>query len=181
MLLANKITVIRILAIPIFVVCLMYYSPQKDYFRYLALLVFMLAVLTDAIDGFVARKKNQRSELGAYLDPIADKLLLTIAFISLSIMENLPPRLTLPGWATLLVISRDGIIVLGSVLIYLIKGKFKVSPSFIGKCTTFFQMITIVSILSGFIYWKFLLYLAVVFTILSGADYIRRCNILFNK
>ncbi len=181
MLLANRITVIRILAIPFFIICLMYYVPQKDYLRYLALLIFVFAVLTDGIDGLIARRESQRSELGAYLDPIADKLLLVTAFISLSIMKNLPPKLNLPGWATMLVISRDCIIILGSVLIYLIKGKFKISPRLLGKCTTFFQMLTIVSILSGFVYWNIILYLAVIFTVLSGIDYIRQGSLILSN
>lgn len=156
----------------------MYYEVRKDYFRYLALLVFILAILTDAIDGFIARKLNQYSELGSYLDPIADKLLIIIAFISLSIMDNIPPKFTIPGWATLIVVTRDGIILLGSVLIYLIKGKFKVTPSLIGKITTFLQMFTIVSILSNFLYWHIVLYLGIGFTIISGVDYIKKGNIL---
>lgn len=147
----------------------------------MALLVFILAVLSDAIDGFIARKMNQYSELGSYLDPIADKLLIIIAFISLTIMNNLPPKFRIPGWATLLVITRDGIILLGSVLIFLIKGKFKVVPSQLGKITTFLQMFTIIFILSSFPYWKFILYLAVIFTVLSGIDYVRTGNKLLNN
>jgi len=180
MILTNKITLIRILAIPCFVVCLMYYEVQREYFSYIALAIFVLAVVTDAIDGFIARRLNQYSELGSYLDPIADKLLIVIAFISLSMMDNLPAKFTIPGWATLLVITRDGIIFLGSILIYLIKGKFKVAPSYFGKVTTFFQMFTIIFILSNVPFWRIVLYLAVFFTVLSGADYIRRGNKLLN-
>jgi len=178
---ANKVTLIRILIIPIFVVCLMYYTPQNDYFRYLALIIFILAVLTDALDGFIARRTNQHSELGSYLDPIADKLLIIVAFISLSVMSNLPSKIIIPGWATLLVITRDVVILLGASLIHIVKGKFKVAPSLLGKITTFSQMLTIVSVLGNFPYWHIILYCAIGFTILSGTDYIRTGNRLLSN
>lgn len=176
MILANKITVIRILAVPAVVIFLLYYTTECNYFRYLALGIFSVAVLTDVFDGFVARRKNQQSELGTYLDPIADKLLLVASFISLSTLDNIPPELTIPGWATLLVISRDGIILIGAALIYVLKGNFKITPTIWGKLTTFFQMLTIITVLCGFIYWEIILYITLGVTVISGADYIRKGN-----
>ena len=160
----------------------MYYSPGKEYFIYLALSIFSLAVLSDAADGFIARRKKQCSELGAYLDPIADKLLLLVSFISLSVMGNIPDRISMPAWVTLLVITRDGIILIGSGLIYLIKGKLDIQPSVLGKSTTFAQMFLIFSVLLSIPmpFRSLILYFAVFLTIISGADYIRRGSRILN-
>ncbi len=179
--LANKISVFRILLIPFFIACVLYYSPQKDYLRFWALGIFTLAVVSDAIDGFIARNHKQKTELGTILDPIADKLLLICAFISLSFIKNLPDGLRIPAWVVLIVISRDIIIILGATVLHLVTGKLKVNPSWLGKATTFFQMVTIITVLSSFktaeVFWN----LAAIFTVLSGIDYIWRGSKLFNE
>src|SRR3990167_6283888 len=80
---ANKITIARILAVPFFISTVLYYHPARDHLRYAALGIFLFAVISDVIDGYVARTRNQRTRAGAILDPIADKLLLMSAFICL--------------------------------------------------------------------------------------------------
>ncbi len=179
--LANKISIFRILLIPFFIACVLYYSPEKDFLRFWALGIFSLAVLTDAIDGFIARNHKQKTELGTILDPIADKLLLISAFISLSFIKNLPTGLRIPAWVLLIVISRDIIIILGAAVLHLVTGKLKVSPSWLGKVTTFLQMITIIALLAvlkqAVLFWN----LTAIFTVLSGIDYIWRGSKLFNE
>ena len=85
--LANKLSILRILIIPFFVAFMVYYTPEKDYIRFWALAFFSLAVLSDAVDGFVARVKGEKTVLGSIIDPLADKLLLTTCFVTLSIYD----------------------------------------------------------------------------------------------
>lgn len=178
--LANKLSIVRILLVPFFIASLVYYSPRQDILRFIALGIFTIAVLTDAVDGYIARIKNIKTELGTFLDPIADKLLLLSAFICLSIVGNMPKGLKLPAWVPIVVVSRDAIIVFGSLLIYIIAGSIKVMPSRFGKLTTFFQMLTIISLLLQFEFSFILWNIAVIFTVLSGIGYIIRGSKLFN-
>src|SRR2546421_11713638 len=130
---ANKITVIRILMIPVFVTLAIYYgesiqegSPQ-DWMRFTAIAVFLVAAVSDGLDGYVARRYNQRSALGAILDPIADKGLLLSGIIALSISnwsEVDPEYGRFPAWFPVLVITRDAVILVGSgILHYFIGNK----------------------------------------------------------
>lgn len=178
--LANKISIARVLLIPFFIASVIYYAPERQGLRFIALFIFSLAVLTDAIDGYIARMKSQKTRLGTFLDPLADKLLLVSAFISLSLLTNIPPHLRLPPWLPIIVISRDIIIVLGTVIIYLISGNIEIVPTKLGKVTTFFQMVTIISVLLHFRYSNFIWSAAAFFTILSGIDYIAKGSRLLN-
>lgn len=173
--LANQLTVLRILLVPAFIAILFYYSPQYPYLRGVAAAVFMGACLTDALDGYIARKRNERTILGSYLDPIADKLLLLSGFFCLSMMTHLPDYMRIPAWVTIPVISREVIILIGSVLIFLITGTLKAEPLFIGKITTVFQMGTLFSALMGApkALELFLFAGTTIFTTLSGIFYIR--------
>lgn len=179
--LANKISILRILLVPFFVWTVVYYSPQHDYMRFLALAIFGLAVLSDAVDGYLARVLKQRTTLGTFLDPLADKLLLITAFISLSVINGLPPSIKLPPWVTIIVVSRDIIIVLGAVVIFLVSGGIKISPSPLGKATTFFQMATIISVLLQYPRSNYIWTAAVALTVLSAIDYIIRGAKLLNE
>lgn len=172
--LANKITIFRILLIPFFIACLLYYDETRMHLRFVALAIFAIAAFTDAVDGGIARSRTQITDLGIVLDPIADKLLIASGFISLSIIKQIPNDLRIPAWAALTVLSRDIIIVLGLSIIYFLKGNVAIKPSWLGKVTTFFQMLAIMAILITFKYNKFLLYPAVFLTVFSGADYIWR-------
>ncbi|MFC1623756.1 CDP-diacylglycerol--glycerol-3-phosphate 3-phosphatidyltransferase [Candidatus Omnitrophota bacterium] len=172
--LANKITIFRILLVPFFIASILYYGDTRTYLRFVALAIFAIASFTDAIDGGIARSRGQVTDLGIVLDPIADKLLIISAFISLSVIKSIPLDLRIPAWAVLIVISRDIIIILGFLLIYFLKGSTSIKPSMLGKITTFFQMIAIMAILTIFKYNKFLMYPAVLFTVLSCIDYIWR-------
>jgi CDP-diacylglycerol--glycerol-3-phosphate 3-phosphatidyltransferase len=169
---ANKISTFRILTVPFFIACLIYYTPERTYLRFSALGIFILAVISDAADGYFARKAKLQSKAGLILDPLGDKLLLMSAFICLYIIDKLPLRF--PLWVILIVISRDVIILLGAAVIYMVKQDIDISPTRWGKLTTTFQMLAVISVLIAlpfsFIFW----WLAVVLTILSGADYLRR-------
>ncbi|MFA4991681.1 MAG: CDP-diacylglycerol--glycerol-3-phosphate 3-phosphatidyltransferase [Candidatus Omnitrophota bacterium] len=181
MTLANKISIFRVILIPFFIASVLYYGEGREYLRFVALAIFLTASVTDAVDGSIARIHKQVTELGKVLDPIADKLLITSAFISLSMIKSIPDELRIPAWAVLIVISRDIIIVLGSVIIHLLKGKLTVKPSWLGKMTTFLQMAAIVAFLALFKYHKIFLDVAIVFTVLSVIDYIWRGSRQLNE
>src|SRR5258705_13970971 len=114
---ANKITILRILLIPFFVVEVLYYVKNgNEAHRLAALLSFAVAAICDGVDGYIARRYNQRSELGALLDPLADKLLLVSGIVVLS-FDHHPFFETIPLWLTGTVIGRDTLLLLGLVVI----------------------------------------------------------------
>ena len=168
---ANKISTSRILSVPFFVASLIYYSAERDFLRWVALIIFTLAVLSDAVDGYIARKSKQQSKAGLVLDPLGDKLIIMSAFICLSFEKFI---FRFPLWVTFIVISRDLIILLGAIVIFIVKKDINVSPTKWGKFTTTFQMLAVLTVLLqiriAFIFW----WLAVIFTVISGLDYIRR-------
>ena len=163
--LANWLTILRILLIPVFVSLLVYRKPGP------ALLVFAAAALTDLLDGYVARRSGSQSRLGAFLDPTADKLLLTASFATLTYLHVLPP------WIMIVVISRDVILMVGALLIHMVGGRIYPRPTWAGKLATFFQILTVLSGLSIHYFRaplpaKPLWWLAAIFTIISGLQYV---------
>jgi len=138
---ANFLTILRLMLIPVFVTALYY---QR--FTW-ALGVFLIAAFTDALDGLVARSFNQKTQLGAILDPMADKLLLVTAFIVLALprFTETPP---IPFWLTVVVISRDAFIVLGAVVINIATDFSRFRPSLPGRINTCVQIVTIVIFLA---------------------------------
>jgi len=132
----NLITSIRIILTPIFVIYLI-----NDRFLS-ALIVFVIAGLSDGADGFIARLFNQKSRLGAFLDPLADKILLISAFVVLSATD------LVPSWLTVVVISRDILILLGVLILYLNRTGLAIKPSILSKLTTCLQLGTVFVVLS---------------------------------
>ena len=171
---ANKITVLRILTVPAFIVTVLYLNASNEYLKTVALGIFLFASISDLIDGYVARKFNQESRLGALLDPIADKLLLVSAFVCLFIMKDQFGPVQLPFWLLIVIISRDVILLAGYLIMHLIQTSVKVKPTNAGKLTTFFQVLAIIAI---FFQWEFSFVLWWVILVLSLAtliDYIMR-------
>lgn len=170
--LPNYITLFRIFLAPIFFTCLISYDGSNEWMRIAAFTIFLVASLTDALDGYLARKMEIRSKLGRFLDPVADKLLLVSAFLALLYVTALPYRP--PLWITVLVVFRDMLILGGLIVIYLVWDEIDVSPNILGKMTTFFQMSTIISILLRFEVSYILWNVMAVITILSCAVYMVR-------
>ncbi|HEU4685447.1 MAG TPA: CDP-alcohol phosphatidyltransferase family protein [Nitrospira sp.] len=164
----NSLTLLRILLIPVYIGLLIY--ERYDH----ALAVLLLAGITDALDGTIARAANQRTRLGAFLDPLADKLLLTSGFITLSTTH------VIPSWVTILVVSRDVILLLGTAVAQLTDTEIDITPTFFGKGTTFLQLtyVLLVILLSSrhisLDYLSPLLFGMVAFTLLSGFHYLYR-------
>lgn len=178
MTLANRITLGRILLIPAFVTALLYYQESgkdgvyDDIWRYLALGIFSLAAISDGIDGYLARHCNQRSELGAILDPIADKLLLLASLITLSLIhaDGLP---SFPLWFPITIISRDAILLGGVILLHYGVGKVHVRPHWTGKGSTFFQLIAVGAILLEWPIFIWACYIAGITAVISTILYLR--------
>ena len=168
--LANWITIIRILVVPFFIILLTYE------WKILALLLFCIAGITDGVDGYIARSRRLKTELGSILDPLADKFLLISSFVMLSIKN---PKL-IPLWFTIILLSRELVIIMGAVIIQFITNNFKAKPTVLGKITTALQVLTVfvaltmngvevalpIKALSVFII------LTTIFTITSGSHYI---------
>jgi len=180
---ANKITVVRILMIPAFVTMAIYYGESiyhgtpLEWMRYTAIAIFVLAAVSDGLDGYVARHYNQRSSLGVILDPLADKGLLLSGIITLSISNwsDIDPDYgRFPAWFPVLVISRDAVILVGAIVLYLLNGKVHVKPNWTGKVATVLQMIAIgwVMLQLHFLPLLYVVFAAGVFTLISGIVYV---------
>ncbi len=165
----NSLTLMRILAVPLFLNLLV------DALYEAALLVFILAGVTDAVDGAVARLTNSRTELGAHLDPLADKLLVLASFIALGILGEVPLRLMI------MVIVRDVVILTGFILTAVVVGQsMAMKPSIWGKLTTFLQLLSICLVMFDLALWLEVsdAFLQAVFiatgaaTLISGAGYV---------
>ena len=168
--LPNALTVIRILLIPLFL-----YKVIKGEIGF-ATVVYLTAAFTDGLDGFIAKTWNMQTKLGTFLDPLADKLLVATSYAALAILQFIPLSLAIA------VLSRDIILVLGSLTIYLMKGDLTVRPHPVGKVTTFFQFLYILlalvaaaQLMSEPWFMKLLTPVAVItglLTIVSGLIYI---------
>ncbi len=182
----NMLTVFRMVLIPVFVTFLFY---QRFI---LALSVFVLAGLTDGLDGLLARRFGQQSQLGTVLDPIADKLMLVTAFIVLSMRsvfpQPLPSHLPVPFWVTVAVISRDVFIIVGAAAINMMTGFRGFRPSWLGKLNTTVQIGGIAAIMfaasvpyyTGY-YLPTIYALVFALAVLSGLHYIFFASKLMNE
>ncbi|MCX7816848.1 MAG: CDP-alcohol phosphatidyltransferase family protein [Syntrophales bacterium] len=176
--LPNLFTLLRIIFVPIIVIFLI----QESYWS--AFVFFVLSGITDGLDGFFARILNQRTIIGAYLDPIADKALVMSCFITLSVKH------LIPGWLSVIVVSRDCIILVGICLLALMSVPLEIKPSYISKVTTLVQLATILWVLlelstgHGVVQKDVahILYgVTALLTTISGLDYIRKGIKLVNS
>ena len=163
----NQITFLRLGFLPIFLILIAY-----EHYRW-ALLVLVVAGLSDGIGGVLARILNQRSALGAYLDPIADKLLLSSSFVILAFKKEIA------WWLTILVLSRDVLILIVAVVILLVSGYRPFPPSIYGKLTTASELVLVFLVVLGAAYPNyrveglnhFLVYAVTALSVLSGFHY----------
>lgn len=169
---ANQLTLLRLLLVPVFVLCMLYNLPGW------ALVTFAVAGVTDLFDGLVARLSGQSTDLGAWLDPMADKLLLLSMFVMLTVPSDLTNRL--PLWLTVLVISRDVGIVMTVAVVNLAVGPRTFRPSIFGKiATAIFVLTGIVTLYFNYLrvtspWVTTCVYAALAMTLISGFDYVRR-------
>ncbi len=176
--LPNYLTLIRIAAIPLFLVLL-----SSRLYNY-TLLVFLIGGITDALDGPVARFTNQRTRLGAYLDPLADKLLIISSLVVLTLIDGVP------AWLTILVLSRDVIVTVGYGTVYfVVEERMEIQPSTLGKINTFLLLLTITIVLVSLYdpnmipspLPPYLFLLSAVTTVISGLQYVYRGLVWFQE
>jgi cardiolipin synthase len=172
---ANQLTLLRMLLIPLFVILVVYHYLGS------ALVVFAIAGLTDALDGVIARRSGQKSTLGAWLDPMADKLLAVSTFVVLTI-PGLGLANPLPIWLTVLIISRDVVIVLTVAIVNLAMGPRTFRPSIFGKIATAIYMLTAVAAMFfNFLGYRSMVvdafvYASLAITLISSLHYIRHAS-----
>ncbi|HOC08766.1 MAG: CDP-diacylglycerol--glycerol-3-phosphate 3-phosphatidyltransferase [Clostridiales bacterium] len=174
--LANRLTLFRIILVPVFMVFLL---NKITYGEYLAAGVFILAALTDSLDGYIARKHNQVTKLGKLMDPIADKLLVTAALISLVQMDKLS------AWIAMVIIARE-FVVTGIRSIAASEGQV-IAASIWGKLKTISQVVAVVAIILnnfpfsyiGIPFDQIAIWTAVALTLISLADYLYKCRKIF--
>jgi len=167
---ATKITLVRMKLVPLVAIGILYH-------RYgWTLLIFLFSALTDLFDGLIARKFGQKTKLGALLDPMADKLLLSTSFILLT-LPSARLSVPIPVWLTVVVFARDVLLVMASVAIALTTGFTKFDPTIYGKASTALQILTVLSVLvvnylrlgSEWVQWMF--YLTLALTLFSAVHY----------
>jgi|SRR5436190_16896384 len=174
---ANKITIARILLVPFFVVFACYYiNSENEWFRLGALASFVIAALSDGLDGYVARHYNQRTELGTVLDPLADKVLLVAGIVILT-LDTHGHFLRIPWWWTGTILGRDVLVVGGIIAVRCLRGKVKLHPRPSGKAASVLQMLVVIWILlkwheQSFTILSWLQIMAGVLTIFSGLLYL---------
>jgi CDP-diacylglycerol--glycerol-3-phosphate 3-phosphatidyltransferase len=176
---ANKITLARIALIPVFVMLAVYYGRSvregqpRDWMHFAAVAVFIVAAASDGLDGYIARRFNQRSKLGVVLDPIADKGLLLTAIITLSVANW---KVEFEPWFPILVITRDAVILVGTGVLHYLVGHVQVKPSWMGKTATLCQMIAVAYVMLqidlGPAINRVPMLLAGFFTFVSGVGYV---------
>lgn len=172
----NYISIFRLMLVPVFVISLLDFADKgTDPSWWIAVGAFLVAVVSDGVDGYIARRFKQRSELGAFLDPMADKLLLVSGLVVLSFSSDHLPQL--PVWMIGVVFGRDLFLLLGFFVITHWCGKMKIQPHFISKCATVLQMIVVALVVLGrkdqfglgedWLFWWYL-----VATVFTGATFL---------
>ena len=152
--LASQITLVRIAFVPVFIALLVYYraglvaGAPVEHLRWIALVIFVGVAATDALDGYLARSRNEVTDFGRMLDPIADKLLVVSSLLLLTRPGLVALNPQLPLWFSVLLISRDLFLLGGSALIIAYAGSMKVTPSVFGKVSTLLTLVSIAFVLA---------------------------------
>ncbi|MBN1457787.1 MAG: CDP-alcohol phosphatidyltransferase family protein [Sedimentisphaerales bacterium] len=182
---ANKITIVRILLIAPFVICMLKINEPDSglVYRYIAFGIFIIMCFSDALDGYMARVKKQVTKLGSFLDPLADKLLMTCACILLATTKTAVKGFELPSWVVVLIIGKDLFLMTGFITLFLFTSDLRIIPAVMGKTSTFLQLTMVIAILiapevSGYLGWwvyfvRILWILTASAAILSTLIYIR--------
>lgn len=148
---ANRITILRILLIVPFISCMLKINDAEfgNVMRYIAIVIFLFMAISDAFDGYMARRNRQITRLGAFLDPMADKLLITSACLLLISKQGSVEDFPLPSTVVVLIIGKDVVLTLGFVTLYFITSKIYTAPIFVGKVATTLQLSMVAGILLG--------------------------------
>ena len=142
----NRITLLRLALVAPFFVLMQHHQARPDY-RYLALVIFMFMALSDLADGFLARRLDRKTHLGALLDALADKTLIICAAVLLSLPHSAVRDTRLPDWVVVVIVGKDLWVMVGFVLVFLLTGRVRISPSVTGKLCTCAQLVMVASVL----------------------------------
>lgn len=174
---ATRITIFRLILVPVFVTLIITYDDTtnqgspNELWRYAAIATFLVAAISDAVDGYLARHWNQRSALGALLDPIADKLLLLAALVTLGLvpLDHLRP---FPIWFPAIIISRDALLLGGYSILRYFHIPMEIRPHWTGKASTLFTLLAIGAVL-------FKLGPLILWLCLLGAGFALVCTVIY--
>ena len=146
---ANRVTILRILLIIPFVICMLKVNDPSSgkVMRYISLVLFIVMALSDAYDGYIARKKKQVTRLGSFLDPMADKLLMACACVLLAVHKTKIDGFGLPPTVAVLIIGKDLFLLIGFMILYFMTFQIKITPVFIGRLATTLQLTMVAAIL----------------------------------
>ena len=167
--LANRITLFRLALVPVILTCIYLYDTEHVWLRHLASFLYLTAALSDLLDGYIARQFDQKTRLGAILDPAADKILVNLSFVFLAVTNEFETQV--PMWLPVLVLGRDATISVGSYLMDKFFGPLKPQPRILGKVTTVFQSAAIIGVLIEVFFAYQLLMAMVVISVVSLIDY----------
>lgn len=169
MTLATRITLLRLALVPVFCYCIYYYSVDTPGYRWAAFLVFVVASLSDLLDGYIARHWNQQSALGTRLDPMADKLLVNLGYIFIAANAAMDPAM--PKWFPVALLGRDVVLVAGAYLIHRVYSSVAMAPRFLGKLNTAFQIACMLTFLLALPMADVLLWITLLVGVISLVDY----------
>jgi len=179
----NRITITRIILVVPFVICLLNLNEPWPGWRYLAVALFVVMAVSDALDGFLARRLGEFTPLGRYLDPVGDKLLITSAVILLSIDATAVHDFRFPSWVPAIAIGKDVLTVIGFLIVFAATGQFYVQPRIWGKACTVIQLLMIGYGLAApdmpvwlHRLWPMLWWLASAAAVIALVDYVRLGN-----
>lgn len=179
----NRISLARILLVPPYVICLLNLNETSADWRHIALVMFVLMGLSDALDGYLARRWKETTALGRFLDPLGDKLLVTASMILLSIDATAVHGFRLPNWVPVIAIGKDVLTVLGFLVVYMVTGRYYIQPRIWGKACTLIQSLMIGFSLAAPDFpgweqtlWPILYSVASVAAIVAFIDYVRIGN-----
>lgn len=167
--LANKITVCRILSIPVLIALIVAYRPEHQWFRYTAIVLFFVMSVSDYIDGHIARHYDQRTRFGAILDPGADKVMVNAVYIVLAVNHHLEAEV--PRWIPVVIMFRDVCILFISAALDRFRGPIRPIPRLLGKITTWAYSFGIMGVLLEVSFIENFLILVMIIAAVSGADY----------
>jgi cardiolipin synthase len=186
----NRVTITRILLIAPFVICLLHLQDPawEGWARYAALGIFALMAFSDGVDGYLARRLRQRTQLGAFLDPMADKVLITCAMIMLGYSGTAMPGKKIPDIVVVTAVGKDFVIVVGFMIVFFLTGQAVVQARPSGKVCTAVQLLTVLSVLLWPDLPRWLNYLpdtlwwlSVVLAVIAALDYVRVGGRLLNS
>ena len=167
--LANRITLARLLLIPVILATILAYRPEREWLRYAAACLYLVAALSDILDGYIARRYDQKTRLGAVLDPLADKLLVNLSLVFLAVNEYF--AVLVPMWLPVLVLGRDTVITGGAYLLNRYYGPFRPRPRILGKVTTVSQSVAVIAVLLGVFFAYHVVMVMVALCLVSLIDY----------